>query len=394
MRRRQFLVHSLTHLVNDLYTGFLPPLLPLLCARHGLSLTGAGILVSIQTLAASLSQPLWGMASDKHPARWYAPVGVFTAGLFFGMIGLAPGIASLVAVIFLGGLGTACFHPMGTHLATALTSRRKGLAIALYITAGASGYALGPVLISQIVGIWGLGFTLLGALPVLVVVPLWMFLGPKSDAYSGNHHALRNGEPRPPVAWKAIALLTATSTIRAFVLLTFLSFLPFHLEKLGIGLQTRAIYLFALQFGDVLGNLIGGGLSDRLGRWRVMFWTPILAPLLFLAFLKTPGFWALLPLFIAAILIFASAPGGIVSAQKMMVRREGLASALQIGFAWGLAGLFMGLVGRAAELFTVYRVLYLAAFLPWLMVVFFWCLKPYRPQFEAEPREEVILPPL
>jgi FSR family fosmidomycin resistance protein-like MFS transporter len=384
MRRRQFLVHSLTHLVNDLYTGFLSPLLPLLCARHGISLTGAGLLVTAQTLAASLSQPLWGLASDKRPALWYIPAGVFTAGLLFGMIGLAPGIPSLVAVIFLGGLGVACFHPMGTFLAAALVSRRKGLAIALYITAGATGYALGPVLISGVVGFWGMSWTWLGGLPALIVIPFWLWLGPKSNVYAETHASAKvNGTPRPPVPWKAIALLSATSTVRAFVLLTYLNFLPFHLEKLGIGLQTRSLYLFALQFGDVMGNLIGGGLSDKLGRWRVMFWSPLLTPLLFIAFLKTSGLVALLPLFVTAILLFASAPATIVGAQKMMVRREGLASALQIGFAWGLAGLFMGVVGKAGELFSVYKVLYVAAFLPLLMVGFALGLRKDRRMFEA-----------
>lgn len=390
MRRRQFLVHSLSHAVNDLYTGFLAPLLPLLCARHGISLTGAGLLVSAQTLTASLSQPLWGIYSDKRPARWYVPAGVFMAGLFFGMIGLAPNTLSLVAVIFIGGLGVACFHPMGTFLASSLASHRKGLAIALYITAGATGYALGPLLISQIVRLWGLNWTWLGGLPAFLVIPFWLLLGPKPETYAETHHASVNGLPRPPVLWKAIALLSASSTVRAFVLLTYLNFLPFHLDKLGLGLGTRSLYLFALQFGDVMGNLVGGGLSDRLGRWRVMLWSPVLSPLLFLVFLHTPGMIALLPLFLAALLLFASAPGVIVSAQKMMVRREGLASALQIGFAWGLAGMFMGLVGKAGELFGVYRVLWIAAFLPLLMVGFALGLRKYREKFEAQAPVDVV----
>ncbi len=391
-RARRFFVHAAAHFVNDTYSGFLAPLLPLLAQKHHLTLAQAGLLVTCQTLSASLAQPVWGWFSDRFPGRWFIPAGLFSAGFFLSLIGTAPEIFTLILVIFLGGLGVSSFHPSGTATASAMVGRRKGLAIALYITAGSTGYALGPVFISTLVAYAGLHRTYLAVFPALIAVILWMSFGPKISSSSAeraptvfpNRLSVKiRFSSVVSVLRTPIFLLTATSAVRAFTLLTYLNFMSFHLEKAGMGLKTRALYLFILQIGDALGNLVGGGFSDRLGRWRMMFWTPLATIPFLLLFLSISGKIALLPLFIAGILLFASAPAVIVSAQKIMVGREGMASALQIGFAWGTAGLLMGLVGKVGEWIGVYRVLYGISFFPLLMGILALGLKRYRQEFEA-----------
>jgi FSR family fosmidomycin resistance protein-like MFS transporter len=383
-RRRGFIVHSFAHLINDSYSGFLAPLLPLLAAKHGLGLTGAGLFAGILTLSASLSQPLWGMASDRRPHRLYIPGGILAAGFFLSLMGLAANPIILALVIILGGMGVASFHPMGTMLASALAAQRKGLAIALYITAGSVGYALGPILISNLVAHRGLESTYLAILPALFGAAAWLWLGPR-DGFGAAGKSLNASQPAllKKVNWNPIFLLSAISFIRSFVLVTFLNFLPFHLQGQGMGLQTRGLYLFTLQFGDAMGTLIGGTLSDRWGRWRIMFASPILAPIMLLAFLQIEGPAALIPLFIAGMLLFASAPAVIISAQKLMPGREGIASALQIGFAFGTSGLLMTGIGRAGETYGLMSVFLAVAFMPLIMVVLAWKLRPHRAGFEA-----------
>jgi FSR family fosmidomycin resistance protein-like MFS transporter len=384
IRRRRFILHSFAHLVNDSYSGFLAPLLPLLAAKHGLGLAGAGLFAGLLTLAASLSQPLWGLISDRRPSRWFVPVGILAAGIFLSLMGMASSIALLALVIIVGGLGVACFHPMGTTIASALAARRKGLAIALYITAGSIGYALGPILISSIVARYGLACTYLAIAPALAMAALWIFYGPRdgSGLPSGTMTSLPSASVKEE-SWKPVILLTATSVVRAFVVVSFLNFLPFHLQRKGLDLEARSIYLFALQFGDAVGSLMGGMLSDRLGRWRIMFWSPLPVPVLLIAFLNIGGSAALIPLFLAGMMLFASAPAVIVSAQKLLPRRPGIAAALQIGFAFGTSGLMMTGVGRMGELFGLERVFHFVAILPLLMVVWVWFLRSHRKAFEA-----------
>ena len=177
--------------------------------------------------------------------------------------------------------------------------------------------------------------------------------------------------------------MTAISVARAFVVVSFLNFLPFHLQQKGLALESRSVYLFALQFGDAVGSLVGGTLSDRLGRWRVMFWSPLPVPLLLVAFLNIGGSLALIPLFLAGVMLFASAPAVIVGAQKLLPRRQGIAAALQIGFAFGISGLMMTGVGKMGELFGLERVFHAVAILPLLMVFLVWFLRPDRKAFEV-----------
>ncbi len=384
MRRFRFFIHSLAHLATDGYGGFLAPLLPLLAEKHDLSLAMAGLLVSVQTVSASLLQPLWATISDRHPSRLFVIAGVLSAGIFFSLIGIASTTPLLALTIFAGGMGIACFHPMATSLASSLAARRKGMAIAFFITGGSGGYALGPVFISLIVAYAGLRATPLAVFPALLVAPLWYFFGPKDISGVGlNRIAVTGKAERPKVPLRSILLLTATSTTRSFIILTYLSFMVFYLKDIGIGLQERSYYLFALQIGGALGVMVYGGLSDSLGRWRVMFWTPLLAAPLLALFLVTKGILSLVLLFSAGSLMYASAPAVVVAAQKLMVGREGMASALQIGFAWGTAGLTMGLVGKIGETIGVLNMLYIATVATVSMSIYAWLLKKDRSRFEA-----------
>jgi FSR family fosmidomycin resistance protein-like MFS transporter len=385
MHRLRFFIHTLTHLVTDHYGGFLAPLLPLLAAKHDLSLAMAGLLVSAQTAAASLSQPLWAVLSDKKPSRWFIILGVLGAGVFLSLIGIMPTVSSLAVIVFAGGMGIACFHPLSTALASKLAARRKGAAIAFFITGGSAGYALGPILISVIVGYWGLRSTPVAVIPAILIAVSWYFLGPRNVTELINHTPPKTGNPGTAgIPIKPVVFLTTTSLVRAFVLLSFINFISFYLQDLGLELQSRSYYIFALQFGGALGGLFYGSLSDSIGRWRVMLWTPLLAlPFLYL-FFYTRGIVSFMLLFLAGTLLFASAPAVVVSAQKLMAGREGMASALQIGLAWGAGGLAMGLVGKAGEIFGIYQVLYVTAGLPLVMVLLAFALRKYRYQFEAD----------
>jgi FSR family fosmidomycin resistance protein-like MFS transporter len=211
-----------------------------------------------------------------------------------------------------------------------------------------------------------------------------MFFGPRSlEGVGKNNGATTSRSEDIKIPIKPIFLLTASSLIRAFVILSFTNFIAFYLEKMGLGLQSRSFYIFAIQIGGALGVLIWGGLADWMGRWRIMFWSPLISLPLFYLFLMTEGLISLLMLFLAGFFIFASIPAVVVSAQKMMAQRESMASALQIGFAWGSGGLLMGLVGHFGEVYGIYPVLKLVASLPVLLTLMALFLKPYQSQFEV-----------
>jgi FSR family fosmidomycin resistance protein-like MFS transporter len=76
----------------------------------------------------------------------------------------------LGAILVLGGLGGAAFHPPAAALAHRLGGDRPGMAMSVYITGGTLGFALGPLMFAPFAERFGLAWTPLLALPGLVVI--------------------------------------------------------------------------------------------------------------------------------------------------------------------------------------------------------------------------------
>ena len=82
---------TLTHIINDSYTGFIPMVIPVLISR-GYSVALAGSLGMILTLATNFPQPLFGLLYDK--TKKYL---IFLAPLFSAVF---IGTAALNAFVF------------------------------------------------------------------------------------------------------------------------------------------------------------------------------------------------------------------------------------------------------------------------------------------------------
>ena len=60
---------SFAHMLHDIYSAFLAPILPLLIEKFNLSYTLAGMLTIVQNIPAFFN-PLVGLAADKLPLRY------------------------------------------------------------------------------------------------------------------------------------------------------------------------------------------------------------------------------------------------------------------------------------------------------------------------------------
>src|SRR3989441_10781781 len=68
--RGLLLAATAAHFLNDFYVAFLAPLLPLVVAKFNLSLALAGLLATVLTTSAAMTQPLFRIMADrpKRPA--------------------------------------------------------------------------------------------------------------------------------------------------------------------------------------------------------------------------------------------------------------------------------------------------------------------------------------
>ncbi len=112
------------------------------------------------------------------------------------------------------------------------------------------------------------------------------------------------------------------------------------------------------------GTLIGGPLTDRLGR-RPMIWISIVGALPFtLALPHANLLWSGVLTVIIGLLMASAFPAILVYAQELVPGRVGLISGMFFGFAFGLGGLGAAVMGRIADATSVPFVFQLCAYLP------------------------------
>jgi FSR family fosmidomycin resistance protein-like MFS transporter len=146
---------------------------------------------------------------------------------------------------------------------------------------------------------------------------------------------------------------------------SFRSFYTFYLiEKFGLSIPASQMMLFVFLLAAAVGVLIGGIVGDRIGRYRII-WFSILGPLpLTLILPYADLFWTGV-LTVMINLIMASAFASIlIYAMDMLPDRIGLIGGLFYGLNFGLGGVAAALLGILADSYGVETVYRLCAFLP------------------------------
>lgn len=337
------------HFLNDIHYAFLAPLLPLVVAKFNLSLTLAGLLASILNASSAISQPIFGAFADQMRRRVFIVLGPTLTVTAMGLIGLAPSYEVLIVLLLLAGTGTSSFHPQGASTAGYASGPRKGTGMSLFVAGGELGYALGPLWIAVIVSALGLGATWVAALPGLAVCSLlWFAVRPQPTAHAAREQGL-GADLRRVI--RPLGLLWLLVALRSVIILTFTTFLPLLLRERGGSLLAGGAAVFFFGGIGAIGGLVGGSLSDRVGRRAVLVLSLGAGTPLLYAFLHTRGPVSFALLAAGGIALYLTAAVTIVMAQQMMPHRASVASSIVMGLAWGTAGLALTGVGALADAF-------------------------------------------
>ena len=103
---------SLAHMLNDLYSNYIPQMLPFLVVLYDdFNATKAAIVVSAFSITSSFTNHFFGYFMDKQGKRWLAYIGTLWMAALLSLTGLVHNYLLLVILAALAGLGTAVFHP-------------------------------------------------------------------------------------------------------------------------------------------------------------------------------------------------------------------------------------------------------------------------------------------
>jgi FSR family fosmidomycin resistance protein-like MFS transporter len=353
----------LSHTVVDASVNILPVFLPLLQDRLGLNYSQVGIAAGLLSISSSMIQPAFGWMSDRWSTRWFMPAGVLWTGGLMGLLGLVPSYWMLLSLLTLTGVGTAAYHPIASIAVANASGSQRGLGMSFFTAAGNVGFALGPILGTGLLAWFGLSGTAFLMIPGFLVAAALVTLRHEfSISLPSSGRAATRGASAIP--WTRLSALCLVITLRSWCYSGLIIFLPFLLRERGIALALAGRALFLFLFFGALGGMLGGHLSDRVGRQQVIATSLLLFPVLMGASLVLPGALGWVFLAAAGMALLASFSVTVVFAQELLPQHLGLASGLTLGLAFGAGGLGVFLSGLVADFLGLQAGVWLMLLLP------------------------------
>ncbi|WP_314175678.1 MFS transporter [Streptomyces winkii] len=272
-------------------------------------------------------------------------------------IAWAPGVATFVALRFLGGLGLgACLPTALAYMTEYARPGRRGSAVTRMMT----GYHVGAVLTALLAIVlvpgfgWEAMFVVGGVAGLLTLPVMWAKL-PESQAFLDARHKIASpaGQPVRPSALLRGRLLRVSLGIwiASFMGLLLVyglnTWLPQIMGGAGYSVGASLGLLLALNLGAVAGLLLAGRVSDARGNKRtVLLWFGLSAVFLALLSVKMEStavvyaavFLAGVFVFSAQVLVYAFV-GHLFAAE---VRGTALGLAAGVGRLGAIVGPFLG----------------------------------------------------
>ncbi len=255
------------HLAHDTYTAYIAPLLPRLQENLSLSLAQAGSLSGILQ-AASLLNPLIGYLGDRTSLHFFVIAAPAISATLMCAVGWMPSYEALVALLLLCGLSVAAFHVPAPAMIAQIAGRRVGLGMSLFMAAGEAARTVGPLLVVWAVGMWGLG----GIWRTLFIGWLasgflyWRFR--RIPAYPRTRRL--SWREAGPSLRRVFAPLAPVMLLRGSLNVGLSVYLPILLVLRGYSFEEGGIGIALWSGAGVFGALLGGTLSDRIGRTRML----------------------------------------------------------------------------------------------------------------------------
>lgn len=358
------------HFMHDVFTAFLSPLLPEIIKVLQITLAQAGSLSAFMQIP-SLLNPWIGYLDDRRNLRWGLILAPGISATLLSSIGLAPNYTSLALLLLLAGVSIALFHSTAPSRLARISGRNVGRAMSYFMAGGELGRTLGPLVAVWGVSTWGLpGIFPLAVAGWAISFILWCRFG----RLEPNTSKPKAGGKWLPGAVRFFAPVTLFIMLRGAMISSLGIYLPTLLSGEGANLWTAGSALALYQLAGTAGALMGGTLSDRIGRRAMLAVTTGGAGALFLAYLFSPAWIATWILLLIGFLNLTMQPIMLALVQDIYPENRSLANGIYMALnflSFSLNAILVGAVGdwiglRGAFFWTA--VLAIAA-LPFLAVI-------------------------
>ena len=338
---------SFGHMIHDVYSSFLAPLIPLLVEKLGIPLSMAGMLDTVRN-SPSLFNPLFGLLADRIRVKYLVIVMPAVTTVIMSLIGTAPTYAVAVIMIFIMGVSSVLFHIPSPVIIKDLSGDKIGMGMSFYMLGGELSRSLGPLIITGAITIWGLEGTW-RLIPFGIGASLVLFYILRN--YDTEVHNAEARDREKPVRSRSglIPLFSSIGGFLFFIMAMKMSltlYLPAYLVHRGETLISASLLLSILQFSGAVGTLFAGSISDKVGRKTILYISAGACPVLMWMFLVSDEVFRIPILAALGFFLFAYGPVLLAVVQGTDHDAPSFVNGVYMTVTFLIRGLIVFLVGH------------------------------------------------
>lgn len=369
---------SAGHAMEHWYLATFYILLPVIGKELGLSYTQIGFIMTVQHVAGALANVPGGIIVDTVGRKGFLMAfSMFWVGIPYALMSFTHSYWMILVCVSFVCMGNNLWHPAAISWLAHRYPERKGLVLSFHGMGGNAGEALAPLVIGVMLG-WYSWRTVVAVnvipgmvMAVLILVMLGALTTSASSGSSINAGGARERGTRE--YWRGVAgllrnrslmLMSVGGAFRTMTQAGLLTFLPvflayeLHYSTLGVG-----VCLTIVQVAGFIGAPIGGHLSDKIGRRRVLMSSMLLSAVLIVA-IALAGRTIFFVGFVTLIGFFLYATRSVLQAWAIESTPKHLAGAgvgLQFGITSIGSSISPAVFGMIADAFDIYTAFYFLA---------------------------------
>jgi MFS family permease len=267
----------LAHFSHHVLTALTVPLLPFIRNDFALNYTQSGWVVSAFSLAYGIGQPLAGWIADRAGARLVITMsisGVALAGFF---LGLSQAFMMIIVFMALMGLAGGGYHPaVAPLISMSVEPKNLGRTLGIHIVGGSASFFLAPLIGVAIATVWGWRGTYIGiAVPTFFFGMFFYYVLSRIDGRVAQKPLSTTSPPieekTSQLPWGSLVAFILLTAFSAAIISSTIAFIPLYMvDNFGVSKKTAAAFLAITYSAGLWAAPLGGWVSDRIGRVRII----------------------------------------------------------------------------------------------------------------------------
>ena len=356
------------HFINDIYTGFLNPIMPFIAEQVRISMPIATIILSCSHVFSSLLQPFFGFFADNMRKRALIFWGLICTAIFISCAPATNKIWLMILCIILGSLGSSLFHPQSLGLISKFTTSDTVKNMGIFIACGTLGFSVGPLLSSTIAQYFALNkMPVLSLLGIIWAILMFKMVPKFSGVNTEQIHINFKQALKDILSNRQLNILNIIAILKSLIQTSCSILLPFLWKSEGYSQFQIGLALFGFIFLGGISSLLSPKFEKKIGTENVFYISMILTFPMMIAFMLTYKNYPILSFIIYVLMGFVTmfaTPITMSMAQKVLPQYKSIIGGFINGFSWGIIAILMSIIGFIAQATSIVPVLVIISAIP------------------------------